>query len=135
MKDSEALLRELEDTLSTDRRRELENALGQRPALAAKRLRWRRIAQDLSRARNVTFAPMFADRVLVRIREARIGEDSMYGHLRWMFLRVATGGVALALALGAYNAAGGPELSGSVIETLFGMPAPSLESAIMLTEL
>ncbi|MFQ5528737.1 MAG: hypothetical protein ACE5FP_00145 [Gemmatimonadota bacterium] len=134
MKDAEALLRELEGTLSADQRRDLEDALGTRPELAAKRRRWRRIAEALTASSAAAFAPMFSDRVLVRIREAGFGEDSIHGHLRWMFTRVATGCLALALVLGVYNAVGSPELSGSVIETMFGMPTPSLESAVMLAD-
>ena len=134
MKDAEALLRELEGALSADERREFEELLRKRPDLAVKRRRWRRIVEESALARMATFRPMFTDRVMVRIREARLGEDSMYRHLRWMFARVATAGVALALVLGVYNAVDSPEFSETVIETMFGMPTPSLESVVMLAD-
>jgi len=97
--------------------------------------RWTRLAQALSEARTEAFGPMFSDRVVARIRESRrSGDESLYGHLRWMFSRVAIAGTALALVLGTYNAAEGPELSSTVIETLFGLPAPDMESVIMLAD-
>jgi anti-sigma factor RsiW len=134
MKDAETLLRELEGTLSADEHREFEDALGKRPEFAAKRRRWRRIVEESALARTAAFRPMFTDRVMVRIREARLGEDSMYRHLRWMSARVATACVVLALALGVYNAVDNPEFSETVVETLFGMPTPSLESVVMLAD-
>lgn len=94
-----------------------------------------RLAQALSEARGQSFGPMFSDRVLVRLREARIaGDGALYGHLRWMFSRVAVAGVAVALILGAYNATEASALSGSVVETLLGLPAPDMESVIMLAD-
>lgn len=134
MKDAEALLRELEGTLSADEHRKLEDALCKRPELATKHRRWRRIVEESALARTATFRPMFTDRVMVRIREARLGEDSMYRHLRWMSARLATACVVLALALGVYNAVDNPEFSETVIETMFGMPTPSLESVVMLAD-
>lgn len=94
-----------------------------------------RLAQALSEARAASFDPMFSDRVVARIREARqSGDDTVYGHLRWMFSRVVVAGAALALILGAYNAAEAPALSSTVVETLFGLPSPDLESVIMLAD-
>ncbi len=134
MKDEEALLRELEGTLSSDQRLEVEDALGKRPDLAAKRWRWKRILEESALLRTDSFGPMFTDRVMVRIREARLGEDSIYRHLRWMSARLATACVALALVLGVYNAVDNPDFSETVIETMFGMPTPSLESVVMLAD-
>lgn len=135
MNDAEVLLRELEGTLLPERLRELEDTLDARPEFAIQRRRWRHITEELTNAKAVSFGPMFVDRVLMRIREARrLSEDTIYMHLRWMFARVALAGVALALVLGVYNVTGGPELSDTVVETLFGLPAPSLESVVMLAD-
>lgn len=135
MNDAEILLRELEGTLLPERLRELEESLGARPEFGRRRRRWRHIAEELTKAKAVSFSPMFADRVLARVREARrVSEETMYMHLRWMVARVAVAGVALALVLGVHNATGGPELSDTVVETLFGLPTPSLESVVMLAD-
>ena len=94
-----------------------------------------RLAQALSEARGESFGPMFPDRVVARIREdRRSGEETLYGHLRWMFARVAVAGTALALIMGAYNAAEAPGLSGTVVESVFGLPSPDMESVIMLAD-
>jgi hypothetical protein len=94
-----------------------------------------RLAQALSEARTESFGPMFSDRVVARIREARqAGDDTLYNHLRWMFSRVAIAGTAVALILGAYNATEAPPLSSTVVETLFGLPSPDMESVIMLAD-
>ncbi len=135
MNDAEKLLRELEGTLVPERLQELEESLDARPEFDRQRRRWRHIAGELTKAKAVSFRPMFADRVLSRIREARrLTEDTMYMHLRWMFARVVLAGVALALILGVYNATGGQEFSHTAVETLFGLPAPSLESVVMLAD-
>ncbi len=135
MNDAEILLRELEGTLLPEHLRELEASLGARPEFALQRRRWRHIAEELTKAQAAPFRPMFADRVVARIGEARrLSEDTIYMHLRWMFARVAVAGVALALVLGVYNVTGGPELSDTVVETLLGLPAPSLESVVMLAD-
>ena len=135
MNDAEILLRELEGTLLPERREELEDTLRARPEFAVQRRHWRHIAEELMKAKAVSFSPIFTDRVLARVREARrVSEDTIYIHLRWMFARVALAGVALALVLGVYNATGGPELSGTTVETLLGLPAPSLEAVVMLAD-
>ncbi|TFG63412.1 MAG: hypothetical protein E4H28_06425 [Gemmatimonadales bacterium] len=135
MNEAEALLRELDGTLSADGILELGDAVRRQPELAVKRRRWHLIAADLGMAKTISFGPMFSDRVLARLREARLsGEAAVYVHLRWMFARVAMAGVFLALVLGVYNVTGGPEFSGNVVETLFGLPAPGLESAVMLAD-
>jgi len=135
MNEAEALLRELDGTLSPEGILELENAVDDKLDFAVKRRLWHRMAKDLGAARSESFAPMFGDRVLARLRAERGSvEDSIYVHLRWMFARVAMAGVGLALVLGVYNATGGPEFSGTGVETLFGLPAPSLESAVMLAD-
>ena len=135
MNEAEFLLRELDGALSPDEALELQNSIDARPEFAMKRRRWRSVAEDLATTRTMSFRPMFADRVLVRLREARqTGEDTIYLHLRWMFARVAMAGVGLALVLGVYNTTGGLEFSNTVVETLFGLPAPSLESIVMLAD-
>ena len=135
MNEAEFLLRELDGMLSPEEILELENTIEARPEFAVKRRRWHRMAEDLATARARSFGPMFADRVLARLREARqSGEDTIYVHLRWMFARVAMAGMGLALILGVYNTTAGLEFSGTVVETLFGLPAPSLESAVMLAD-
>lgn len=94
-----------------------------------------RFAQALSEARAQSFGPMFSDRVVARIREARrSGDGILYGHLRWMFSRVAIAGVAAALMLGVYNATEASALSGTVVETLFGLPSTDMEAVIMLAD-
>jgi anti-sigma factor RsiW len=135
MNAAKILLRELDGTLSPEEILELERTVDSRPEFAVKRRHWHRIAQELGSARAVSFGPLFGDRVLMRLRESRqSAEDTIYAHLRWMFTRVAMAGVALALILGTYNAAGVPEFSGSIVETLFGLPAPTLEAAVMLAD-
>lgn len=135
MNEAEFLLRELDGTLSPAEVLELEEMMDRQPEFAVKRQHWHRIVTELATAGTASFGPMFKDRVLLRIREARrSAEDTIYVHLRWMFTRVAMAGVGLALALGIYNATGGPEFSSTVIETLFGLPATSLESVVMLAD-
>lgn len=135
MNEAEFLLREIDGTLSPEEVLELENTVEAKPEFAEKRRYWHRIARELATAKTASFGPMFSDRVLARLREARrSGEDTIYVHLRWMFTRVAVAGMGLALVLGVYNATGGPEFSSTVVETLFGLPAPSLESVVMLAD-
>lgn len=135
MNEAEFLLREIDGTLSPEELLELENTVEAKPEFAEKRRYWHRIARELATAKTTSFGPMFSDRVLARLREARrSGEDTIYVHLRWMFTRVAMAGVGLALVLGVYNATGGPEFSTTLVETLFGLPATNLESAVMLAD-
>ena len=121
MIDENALLRELEDATG-------EVSPGRRQARAE-------IVRAVSGTRADSFGPMFSDRVLVRIREARRRrEESLYFNLRWMGRRLVLAGLAAALILGGYNMTREAGFSTNVVESLLGLPSPGLEATVLLAE-
>jgi hypothetical protein len=135
MRDDDRLLRRLEADREAEGAPPAATADAARldPTLEARLDRWRAIAHDLEEHGVASFGPAFRVQVLERIRAANAGgETALYGHLRWMFMRVAFAGVAAALVLGAYNASAGYESAGTVVENVFGLPTPDLEAAMLL---
>lgn len=137
MRDDDRLLRQLE---SERRSGEPGTRAGSAPAaprldprLDARLDAWRAIASDLGALGTESFGPAFRGQLLERIRAGvGQGETALYGQLRWMFARVAVAGVAAALVLGAYNVSGGYETTGTLVDSVFGLPSADLEAAIML---
>jgi hypothetical protein len=135
--DRELLLRWLEEDLTPAERVRVRLRLEAEPDMRAELERLRALQQAVSESGQPTFAPFFSDRVMRRLAaaeaEAEAASESLYESLRWAFARVAVACLVLAVALGTYSAAGrGSDLSTGFLDSVLGLPATTLDTALLL---
>ena len=85
----------------------------------------------LDEGEPVAFEPFFVARVMRRVAGAGGGE-ALHRSLRRAFVRVAFAGVTVAALVAGYSLTAGPSLDlyDSTLESLLGLPAPTLETAL-----
>ena len=138
MNDDKMKLIELLDAGSGDdgEAEALRRRLAADPALQAEYRRMQALRTELRSARADSFAPFFAERVMRHLNEkaAPIGE-SIAASLQWVFPRAATVSLAAAVVLAGLNIFhyGDLEVTSSVVDALFGLPASSLMDALAYT--
>ena len=88
----------------------------------------------LDEGEPVGFEPYFATRVMRRVAVGSGGWDALHRSLRSAFVRVAVAGVTVAALVAGYSLAAGPSLDlfGSTLESLLGLPSPTLETALQV---
>ncbi len=138
MNDDKRKLIELLDADSSDERdaAALRRRLAEDPSFQAEYRRMQALRTELKAARADSFAPFFAGRVMRHLNEkaAPIGE-SIAASLQWVFPRAATVGLAAAVVLAGLNIFhyGDLEITSSLVDALFGLPASSLMDALAYT--
>lgn len=82
------------------------------------------------------FGPYFATRVEQRIVAETNGWETLYRGLRFSFSRIAVASAACAIVVGAYSLSGvsGLDVYGSALESLLGLPTPSLDTVLQFIE-
>jgi hypothetical protein len=131
MDDRELLIRYRDEDLPEEEMNGVEERLRSEPEL---RTVWESLdglAALLEHGAARSFDPFFSARVVARLRRSGSSTpaDGMYEALRWIFARVAVACVVLILCLGTYSAVGGG-YGGSVVDSMLGLPEPTLETAL-----
>ena len=133
MDDRELLIRYRDGDLPDDLVAVVEERLRSDPGM---RSRWdglEDIAALLDEGAVRSFQPFFAGRVMARLGTSGMAApgEGVYESLRWIFARVAVACVVVMIGLGAYSALDGG-YGGSVVDSMLGLPQPTLETALTL---
>lgn len=133
--DRDLLLRWLQGEVSPQEEGSLGERLRSEPELRAALERVEKISTLLQAEGARSFAPGFSSRVMRRLgREPRKSQaEIVYESLRWAFARVAVACLVLVLGVATYSVVGGGSgLSASLLESVLGLPATTLEAALLL---
>jgi len=133
MDDRELLIRYRDGDLPAESIAEVAARLRSDPELRSRWESLQGIATLLEQGAARSFQPFFAARVVAGLRrsDSLAQVESLYEGLRWIFARVAVASVVVMLGIGAYSALDGG-YGGSVVDSMLGLPEPTLETALTL---
>lgn len=123
------LYRSFDEPLSDGDRKKLQTALAENNALKQEVKRIERMRSLLTDTAGAQFDPLFADRVLFRLREK---EDDFLTVLLWSFRRIALVGAATIALLMVNNIITGGDLS---VDSVLGLPQLTLEETLSFNHL
>lgn len=133
MDDRELLIRYRDGDLPDESIAEVAMRLRNDPELRSRWESLQGLATLLEEGAARSFEPFFAARVVAGLRtsESLAPMEGIYEGLRWIFARVAVACLAVMLGIGAYSALDGG-YGGSVVDSMLGLPEPTLETALTL---
>ena len=133
MDDRELLIRYRDGDLPAESMVGVEERLRSDPELRARWESLQGVATLLEQGAVRSFEPFFAARVVATLRESDslAPVEGLYEGLRWIFARVAVACLVVMLGIGTYSALGGG-YGGSVVDSMLGLPEPTLETALIL---
>jgi anti-sigma factor RsiW len=130
--DQEQILKLLDGALSDDEERALRARIAASESLAGELERLAAIRGALRESTTASFPLGFTDRVMRRLGEEESPEVALYSALQWLFRRAAVAGLVVAGIIGTLNIMEYTDegVSGSAVESLFGLPSVTLDDAI-----
>lgn len=133
MDDRELLIRYRDGDLPDESIAEVAVRLRSDPELRSRWESLQGIATLLEDGAARSFEPFFAARVVAGLRksDSLAPVEGLYEGLRWIFARVAVASVVVMLGIGVYSALDGG-YGGSVVDSMLGLPEPTLETALTL---
>lgn len=133
MDDRELLIRYRDGDLPDESIAEVEARLRSDPELRSRWESLQGIATLLEEGAARSFEPFFAARVVAGLRksDSLAPVEGLYEGLRWIFARVAVACLVVMLGIGTYSALDGG-YGGSVVDSMLGLPEPTLETALTL---
>lgn len=123
------LYKSFDAELTPSERKILEESLTNDPALRRENEQAGQVRAALRSLSGRRFEALFADRILVRLREE--AEDDFFTSLLWVFRRMIVIGAATIILLMLNNVISSGDLS---LDGAFGIPRPTLEEALSVNQ-
>jgi len=123
----ELLYRSFDDVLTPEEQKHLEEALAESVKLQEEKERIAKLRTTISDGATQSFKPFFAEKVIRRIREQKIAQETFFESLIYVFRPVAIAAVVLLITLVSYNLIKSDNIS---LASAFAEPEISLEQVL-----